>query len=258
MQLLAYGEVVDRFGLDILKESGDFVLKDGDLALTKTGDIMLKNPQYHALWKLVEGWRHQAPTLQPLFDSVFSLKEQRKQLDERRNHVFENHRFDINAPNTFLMDERSIDKYHELNDQIFASEEAVEIYAGAVVLVINGLLLALKYEIDATRDDWEKSAPLIQGCSVGSIVAASANNFRHSDEWARPRSVKERKRQLPSIRVLSSAFQEAPTEHGAYPRFSRNVCPDVLELLSDGSFDELGSRMFTFAHNMAKRGLDRA
>ncbi len=51
----AYDDVVECFDLDILKTPGDLVLKNGDLALTKSGDLMLKNADYSAMFRLVQG-----------------------------------------------------------------------------------------------------------------------------------------------------------------------------------------------------------
>ena len=48
-----YAEVLDRYGIDILRATGDWVIKDGDLALTKSGDLMLKNTEFSAMHRLV-------------------------------------------------------------------------------------------------------------------------------------------------------------------------------------------------------------
>ena len=149
----------------------------------------------------------------------------------------------------------SVARYHELNDQISVSELSAPIYAGAIVLVLSGMLQTLKYEIDATYDDWEKSAPLMEGCSVGAIIVASGNNFRHNDEWARTR--RPTRKQLPSIRVLAAAFKEPIAADGSGHKFGRNICPATLELLSGGSFDGLASNFFAFARNMVERRLTR-
>jgi hypothetical protein len=247
----AYDDVVERFGLDILKTPGDLVLKDGDLLLTKSGDLMLKNVEYSALFRLVHGWRYNAPTLQSLFDLVFTTKSRRKDLDDCVNRVFADHRFNPTSADPLTPDEDSIAKYHQLNDEIGANELASSAYAAAVVLVLTALLLRFRDDLNATADDWDKSAPLIHGCSVGSVLAASANNFRHNDEWAKTRHPTNR--QLASIRILAAAFQEPIALHGSGHRFSRDICPETLELLSGGSFERLSSNVFTFANNMAQQ-----
>jgi hypothetical protein len=74
-----YDEVVDHYCIDILKSPGDLVIKDGDLALTKSGDLMLRNAEYSAMFRLVQGWRFNTPTLQTLFEQVFATRRRRKE-----------------------------------------------------------------------------------------------------------------------------------------------------------------------------------
>jgi hypothetical protein len=250
-RLPTYYEVVEQYGLEILKSPGDLVLKDGNLALTKIGDLMLKNAEYSAMFRLVQRWRFNAPTLQSLFDLVFTTKCRRIDLDDSLNGVFLDRRFDPKAANPFIPDQSSLDRYHELNDEIGANELASVAYAGAVVLVLSGLLRSFKDDMDATRDEWEKSAPLIEGCSIGSILAASANNFRHNDEWAKTRRPKQN--QLASIRVLAAVFQEQIAPDGTGHRLSRDICAETLELLGGGNFYKLSANLFAFANNMVKR-----
>lgn len=160
------------------------MLKNGDLALTKSGDLMLNNAEYSATLRLVQRWRFNAPTLKMLFERVFSVQNRKRELDARLNVVFANHVFDTKASD-LLPPSESIEQYHALNDEIAANEIGASACAGAIVLVLSGLLQSFKDDMDATKDDWNKSPPIVQGCSVGMILAASANNFRHLDEWVK-------------------------------------------------------------------------
>jgi hypothetical protein len=54
----AYDDVVERFGIDILGTPGGLVLKGGDIALTKRGELMLNHADYSAMLRLVQGWRY--------------------------------------------------------------------------------------------------------------------------------------------------------------------------------------------------------
>ena len=205
MHLPAYAEVIERYDLDILKVPGDLVAKDGNIAITKYGDLMQNNAEYSAMSRLVQGWRFGAPTLQTLFEMAFTTMRLWKDLDESRNHAFTSRRFDA---------------YHELNDEIGANELASAAYAGVVIPMLNRLLLAFKDDMHSTRDDWEKSPPLIEGHSVGSLLEASANNFRHNDEWAKTRPSDETyTRQRQSRNVLAAAHQEPD---GSDRRLSRD------------------------------------
>ena len=117
-----YDEVVDRYCIDILKPPGDLLIKDGDIALTKSGDLMLKNAEYSAMFRLLQGWRFNAPTLQTLFEQVFATRRRRKELDDELNRVFVGRVFDPKAAAPFLPDPDSFKRYHELNDEIAANE----------------------------------------------------------------------------------------------------------------------------------------
>jgi hypothetical protein len=119
-----------------------------------------------------------------------------------------------------------------------------------IIQIIAGLLLALKNDFDATPDDWDTTPPILGGCSVGSIIEASANNFRHHDEWIK--AITFDSRQLKSIRALQQAF-EGRFDLVRATDFRRNICPETLEILSNSSFRELTSNVLTFANNLAKR-----
>lgn len=94
----------------------------------------------------------------------------------------------------------------------------------------------------------EKSAPLFDGCSVGQIVEASANNVRHSEEWAKVRHPNER--QMASIKVLAAALNEPVAADTGGHKFGREICPETLYLLSAGAFQRFESTIFMFAKNM--------
>jgi hypothetical protein len=246
---LPFREVVDRYGLEILQSPGDLALKNGDLALTKSGDLMLNNAEYSAMFRLVRGWRFNAPTLLMLFARVFSVKDRRRELDARLNTVLANGAFDPKAANRLPTTE-SVEQFQALRDEIAANEVGASACAGAVVLVLNGLLQSFRDDMEATRDDWDKSEPLIGGCSVGMILTASANNFRHLDEWMKTSIPKPQ--QLASIRVLATAFGKSIASDGAGHPFRCEVSAEVLELLSGGNFESLARNFFAYANNMSK------
>jgi hypothetical protein len=51
-------DVLERFGIDILRTPGGLVLKGGDSARTKRGDLMLNHADDSAMFRLVQGWRY--------------------------------------------------------------------------------------------------------------------------------------------------------------------------------------------------------
>ena len=221
MQPPTYDDVVQRYGLKILAKGADLVLTPkGGLATTKTGGAMLGSVEFSAMFRLVHGWRFNEPTLRFLFGRVFAI---RHRLRERTT----------------------------TGDEIAAHKLGAIAYAGAVVLVLDRLLQAFRDDMDGWPE-WHNSEPLIRGHSIGAILWASANNFRHNDEWLKKRG-HPTQQQLKSIRVLADALEEPIGPDGANHKLSRHVCQDTLQLLSGESFSMLGRRFFAFANSMVQR-----
>ena len=62
-----YDALVEKHGLSILMEPGDFSLVNGDLRLTKDGDLQLGDGTYSAMFRLVQAWRFSRPHLAQVF-----------------------------------------------------------------------------------------------------------------------------------------------------------------------------------------------
>jgi hypothetical protein len=87
--------------------------------------------------------------------------------------VFIGRTFDPKSANPFMPPPESVERFHALNDEIAANEIGGSACAGAIVLALSGLLQSFKNDMDASKDDWDKSAPLIQGCSVDICASCS-------------------------------------------------------------------------------------
>jgi hypothetical protein len=244
----SYEHVVQTYGLDILKGGADFSVENGDLALTKDGDIKLGDTVHSALFRLVQAWRLNAPHLRFLFGMVTTMQTRRRSLDNKMSEIGEKQRarFDIR---TFpASDEEFITSFHGVIDEQNAAEYGFSTYAGCVVLLLSGALLRFKNDIDATADDWTKAAPLFGGHSLGQIIVASANGFRHDDEWAKTRP--STPQQKASQEILTKALPSTTVPHERAP----GRCPEVLDMLSQGgNFEKLNTNLFTFAHHIALR-----
>ncbi|MDE2229549.1 MAG: hypothetical protein KGL11_10985, partial [Alphaproteobacteria bacterium] len=199
-----YDEVVERNQIGILLQPGDLTVRNGDIAVTKWGDLMLVNEDYSAFFNLVQEWRFNYPTLKVMFETVFETFEKQRQLAEETEDLFPR---PTNAhPHPLFNPEMDFAAYHRLIDEDGAAEVARGTYAGAVVIVIVKALQSFKDNVAATRQEWTQSGSLFGGHSLGQVLEASANNVRHNDEWAKTRP--PTRKQLGSIRVLAAALDE--------------------------------------------------
>jgi hypothetical protein len=240
---LTYNEVIERYSIELLKAPGDLVIRNHDIAVTKTGDLMLNDEVYSAMYRLVQTWRFTAPSLTILF-ALFDAARQRE-----KDSVAELSNLRPLAGSPFF-GRAQIEKYHEANDKVGAAQLALQSYAGPIVLVLNGLLLALRDDLQCSQQDWRSAGPIIGGYSIGAFLEAAANNFRHEDEWTKTRAPNHR--QLASIRVLEAAFGKKFRDISG-SRHSPNIAPEALELLADGDAENVSRKFFAFANDLATR-----
>ena len=240
MPVPSYEDVLDTYNIEILRPGADLqVTPNGSPALTNDGHLKLGNDQFNAMFRLVHAWRFTSPTLEALFNLVALQKEERRRLVHQRN--------DLTAAIQGILDTAAIDKFQALNDQIGAAELSCGVCAGAIVVALSNLLLRFKTDLQANEKSWGEATPLFEGHSVGSVIQAAANNFRHYDEWARiRRTAKEEDQQRRSIEILAALLKK-PTDW-----VRANVCPQIIEVLSGATYEQLNRNCFDFAKNLAR------
>jgi len=116
------------------------------------------------------------------------------------------------------------------------------------------LLISLSNALSRFKSDinplayWRTPSPSFGGFSVGRVIIAAANGFRHEDEWARPQemSEKQKERQKASRDIIIGAAGREPVGE---PSPARSV--DIIQLLGNDDFDELAKNVLGFAHNVA-------
>ncbi len=194
--------IVERNKIEILREPGDLVLRNGGVAVTRRGDLMLVNEDYSVFVKLVQTWRFNSPTLRALFEASIENTKLKDNLGVNLEDLLY---FRGKSPTCGI----DYDAYHRTNDAMSSAEVARGVYAGSIVVVLNNALQSFRVNIAATQDEWEKALPLFHGCSVGQILEAPANNVRHAEEWQTTRP--PTRLQMKSIQVLSAALQEPLT-----------------------------------------------
>jgi hypothetical protein len=231
-----YEEVVNAYGIDLLKAPGDLQLTPEGSIAVHDGDLKLGNDRYNALFRLVQAWRYNSPTLEGLFNLVVDAGKAKAQLSKDQNELMS-----LLAATRWSRD--TVEEYHSVNDEIGANEIGEGACAGALFVILNNLLLRFKNDLKIAQDRWESCGHLINGVSLGSLVSAAANNFRHHDEWRRSRPPTQQ--QLPSMRVILQALGSGPQPIGG------NVCPKILGAISGGSYESLTRTLFEFAKNVA-------
>jgi hypothetical protein len=233
-----YEDIVTVYGLDV--RGGDLqVTESGDIAVTADGDLKWGNDRVNAMHRLIQRWCFNAPTLAGLFKLVTHAHTTRQQLDDEMNVI---------APIVFHAT-HATQRFHDINNEIGAYTFGGAACAGAIMVVLHNLLMRFRMDLNASKDKWEKSSPQIGGCSLGSIVAAAASNFRHHDEWARCNPPTEQ--QLRSIEVIAAALNQPIAPDGKGHPFRGNVCPQLLEAVSGGECEQLTQRFFAFAKDLA-------
>ncbi|WP_133062325.1 hypothetical protein [Paraburkholderia hospita] len=240
-----YDEVIDRNDVTLLKTPGDWKIVDGDLAMTRRGDIMINNPEYSTLFRLVNWWRFNYPVLHVMFHAVFPSSVGRERLEGELDSLFK----DSAKKSPHPMMNFDYDEYHRINDTMGAEEVARGVYAGSIVIALSNALQSLRSDLGGKSADWDEALPRYGNCSFGQVIGASANNVRHADEWAT--TVAPTLQQLQSMRVLSLVLDESlDPPDGSRHRFGREISPETLQVICDGSMVALEKAFFAFAKDM--------
>lgn len=243
----SHEEIVTKFNLEILKSPGDLVLRNGDIAMTKSGDLMLNNEHYSAMRRFVSAWRFNAPMLKSLFDLTMVVSSRSEDLKRSLNQGVD-YRSDP-SQKSFPPGSTAFERRFALNEEIAANMLGSESCAGAILLNLTSLLQALRDDINAPRLDWEGTTPLIHGHSVGVILVASSNYFRHWDEWRK--TSPPTTRQATSMVVLNAVLDSAGLKQRNHRLMGvEGICTKILDVLSDGDFERFSERVFAFANGL--------
>ncbi|MET4349018.1 hypothetical protein [Bradyrhizobium sp. RT9a] len=238
-----YDDVVDAYDLTILKEVGDWSQDDtGDIVMTKDGDPQHGDITYNGLFRLVQMWRYSEPHLRHLFATLYSTLTQRTVLDEALNAVGERAHEDMMRGQAMPSGAFGA-AFHDVLDRQAAAAFGAGIYAGSLMLMLSAILLRLRDDIQG-KEQWTAVGPFFNGHSVGAIIEAGANGFRHADEWAKTHPPKAQQKR--SQDIIEGALHGRPQPVEGSP----GACVELLAVLSGGSFEGLATNVFTFAHNL--------
>jgi hypothetical protein len=235
MPIPGYFDTLARFGLQELKE-GDIQAHNGIWAMTPDGDFQFGSTRVNALFRLVERWRVNQPTLEQLYGDLSSNAQRLTEVLKARAQGL--------GPSL----SREPVQYHDESEVLGDYESGASVYAGAILVVLNNLMQRCRQDLHASESRWMSADPKIEGHSVGVVFAAAAANFRHHDEWARATKIDDRQRA--SMQPLCAILGKDLWTQGR-PTLRTNVCREVLLKISEGSTERLYRLMFDYAKALA-------
>ena len=244
-----YDEFVDRYGLALLKEPGDLQIVDGDLALTKDLDLMIGDRSYNALFRLAEHWRHNSAHIAFLIDLLHLMVARHREADSRLEGASQRHaQQKIETGQFFSWSPDFLAAWHKHYDEEGTAISGQITYSGCVVMLASNALTRFKDDLDCPDAQWKQRGPRHGGHSAGEILIASANGFRHADEWAKTRPMKPI--QLKSASILLAVL--GPPNITADEPSPPGRCQEVIKLLAGGGgFEGFTQAVFRFAHEVA-------
>lgn len=246
-----YDEFIQRYGLTMLEEPGDLQIVDGDLAMTRDFDLKLGDIAYDAIYRLAEHWRHNETHVDYLFRLMALMidryDEAENRLNEASNIEDKRQREGVYLPRS----PEFLKAWHAHYDEEGAAVFGQVTYSGCIVMLASNALERFRDDIgikNKSDDRWTQSGPKFGGHSIGEIIVASANGFRHSDEWAKTRPPTNQQAQ--SINVLTDAL--GPIQPRTVETVQPGRCQEVLSLISGGEgMSKFTEAMLGFAHEVA-------
>jgi hypothetical protein len=238
-----YEEIIEAYDLEILRRPADWGDDSGgDLLLTEDGSPQVGDQIYNAMYRLVDRWSLESPTLQGLFTSAVTSKNE---------HDRSIASIDELSPVSTVDWDAFAAKFRQTLDQGNAHEFAASIYAAAVVLVLANLLLRFLADLKLNCDEAEKIVAEFDGHSFFAVVRAAANNFRHYEEWTKAKCLDARQKH--SIAILADVLSRR-LPHSVFEARSRNVCAEVLNVLSGNTsdYEALNKNLFRFVKSAAE------
>jgi hypothetical protein len=177
-----YSSLIKQHGLSVIAKGGDLVLTpDGDLMKTDDGDAQLGSIAQNGMFRLTQAWRLNSPSMRLMFDAVCELRDRHEALEKKAN----------DALTPVLWNRRpfeaEVSAFHIANDELGAATLGRGALAGSLMVVTAALLLRFKHDVEPIGAEWQNTPPLTNAVSIGQMITAAANSFRHHDEWVRAR-----------------------------------------------------------------------
>ena len=236
MRMTDYDQALAVFDLSKLKTKGlvDLHLDaNGNIAMTRDGDLQMGEARVNALFRLLERWRISQFTVDELYATWRSTREELKTIRSQHKN------------SSLVTDPR---KFHSEAESISELEENSGILAGAIFVVLNNLLQRFKQDLDISQSPTAGSTSTQPPFEA--VIMAAAANLRHYDEWAGSHATNSQ--QQKSVSVLCHFLGMQPNGASGRPAIRSNVCGLVLEKLSDDAVETLYRKLFDCAKAAAR------
>ena len=236
MRIMDYDQALVLFNLSMLKTKGlvDSTMdKNGSIAVTRDGHLQMGEARVNALFRLLERWRISQFTVDELYATWRSTRDELKTLRSQHHN------------SSLVADPR---KSHSEAESLSELEENSGILAGAIFVVLNNLLQRFKQDLEIFQSSTAASAP--NQPPFEAVIIAAAANFRHYDEWAGSHATNSQ--QQKSVSALCQFLGMPPNGASGRPAIRSNVCGLVLEKLSDDAVETLHRKLFEYAKTAAR------
>lgn len=236
MRLMDYEQALVLFDLSKLKTKGlvDLTVDaNGNIAITRDGDLQMGEARVNALFRVLERWRISQFTVNELYATWRSTRDELKTIQCQHKN------------SSLVADLR---RFHSEAESISELEENSGILAGAIFVVLNNLLQRFKQDLELSQGPTAASTPTPPPFEAA--ITAAAANFRHYDEWAGSSVVNSQ--QQKSVSTLCHFLGMQPKGANERPAIRSNVCSPVLEKLSEGTIETLHRRIFDYAKTAAR------
>jgi hypothetical protein len=228
-----YSNFLDRLDITTLKGGVDLQVENGDIALNKLGDLRMGSPVEDAMFRLVNSWRYNAAGLRLAFDGVSQLRRLQAETDAARSVAILG---------------QEPEGFRKFTDQSIGAALSRAALSGSILVVLSALVEAFRKAAEVVEDDWRNTETLFSGVSLGRLVVAAANSFRHADEWARAYYAQSfTTQQKSSLELLSAA---GVVGKDAFSSDASPICEMTLKLIAGDDFERLEREFFGFANGL--------
>jgi hypothetical protein len=236
-------DIIRAYNLTMLQAPADWSIENGGLTLMPDGDPRVGSLPYSALSRLVDLWRYNESHLHDLHRTVCEMTERYAELHREFDRIGDRYIRPSPAKPWEGFDDFA-QAFRQASDERGMAHFGAHTYAGCLLIVLSNILQRFRSDI-GMPEAWKFAEPILNGFSIGRIVVAAANGFRHEDEWAKATVLDEQQKR--SHKIITGALAGRLASDQRTPA----RCVEIIQLLSNGDFEVLAKNVLGFAHNVA-------